>query len=53
MTHVVKPQPVDVEALRADLERRFRTTRRVLQLGGRDIELLSPANADELISEDD
>jgi predicted nicotinamide N-methyase len=42
-----------LESLRADLERRFRTTTRVVQLGGRDVELLSPANADELISEDD
>jgi predicted nicotinamide N-methyase len=39
--------------LRDDLERRFRTARRVVQLGGRDVELLSPANADDLISEDD
>ena len=42
-----------LEALRADLERRFRTTTRVVQLGGADVDLLSPANADELISEDD
>src|SRR3954470_9868030 len=53
MTHAVEPRPVDVAALRADLARRFRTARRVVQLGGRDIELLSPANADDLISEDD
>jgi hypothetical protein len=53
MTHAVGPQPVDVAALRADLERRFRTARRVVQLGGLDVELLSPANADDLISEDD
>jgi ETFB lysine methyltransferase len=39
--------------LRRDLERRFRTASRTVQLGGRDIELLSPANADDLISEDD
>ena len=42
-----------MEALRADLVRRFRTTTRVVQLGGRDVDLLSPANADDLISEDD
>src|SRR3954466_14785426 len=53
MTHAIEPQPVDVAALRADLERRFRTARRVVQLGGLDVELLSPANADDLISEDD
>src|SRR4051812_13257699 len=53
MTPTVEPKAVDVAALRADLERRFRTVRRVVQLGGRDIELLSPANADDLISEDD
>jgi predicted nicotinamide N-methyase len=46
-------EPVDAAALRKDLERRFRTARRVVQLGGRDVELLSPANADDLISEDD
>jgi predicted nicotinamide N-methyase len=42
-----------VATLRADLERRFRTTRRVVSLGGKELELLSPANADDLISEDD
>jgi ETFB lysine methyltransferase len=45
--------PVDIAALRADLERRFRTATRTVSLGGRDVELLSPANADDLISEDD
>lgn len=46
---------VDTEAheLRRRLERRFRTSRRVVHIGGREIELLSPANADDLISEDD
>jgi predicted nicotinamide N-methyase len=43
----------DHTALRHDLERRFRTTIRSVNLGGREIELLSPANADDLISEDD
>lgn len=42
-----------MESLRADLVRRFRTATRVVQLGGRDVDLLSPANADDLISEDD
>jgi predicted nicotinamide N-methyase len=44
---------LDTTALRADLERRFRTATRTVQVGGREIELLSPANADDLISEDD
>jgi predicted nicotinamide N-methyase len=39
--------------LRRELERRFRTTTRTVDIGGREIELLSPANADDLISEDD
>jgi predicted nicotinamide N-methyase len=53
MTPALEPQPMDLAALRNDLERRFRTTRRVVQLAGREVELLSPANADDLISEDD
>jgi len=53
MTPAAEPTPIDVAALRADLERRFRTAHRVVQIGGRDVELLSPANADDLISEDD
>ena len=40
-------------ALRRELERRFRTSTRQVQLGGLEVELLSPANADDLISEDD
>jgi predicted nicotinamide N-methyase len=40
-------------ALRRELERRFRTSTRQVQLGGLDVNLLSPANADDLISEDD
>jgi predicted nicotinamide N-methyase len=40
-------------ALRRELERRFRTSTRQVQLGGLDVTLLSPANADDLISEDD
>jgi predicted nicotinamide N-methyase len=39
--------------LRRELERRFRTTTRTVEIGGREIDLLSPANADDLISEDD
>lgn len=49
----MNPDLLDTAALRRDLERRFRTTTRTVQIGGRDIELLSPANADDLISEDD
>jgi predicted nicotinamide N-methyase len=40
-------------ALRDDLSRRFRTATRELEIGGRTMELLMPANADDLISEDD
>ncbi len=40
-------------ALRADLVRRFRTVTRTLRVAERDVTLLSPANADDLISEDD
>lgn len=53
MTERLSPLDVDRAALRQDLERRFRTATRTVQLGGRTIELLSPANADDLISEDD
>ena len=48
-----RPLFTPMESLRADLERRFRTTTRVVSVGGREVELLSPANADDLISEDD
>ncbi len=53
MTSGSAPRPLDIEALRTDLTRRFRTTTRTVQLGGRTISLLSPASADDLISEDD
>ena len=43
----------DARTLRHELERRFRTTTRSVTIGGKEIELLSPANADDLISEDD
>ena len=39
--------------LRDDLSRRFRTEQRELEIGGRRVQLLMPANADELIREDD
>src|SRR6476646_3780992 len=39
--------------LRAELVRRFRTTTRSRRVAERDVDLLSPANADDLISEDD
>ena len=45
--------PIDTRALRAELLRRFRTATRTLRVSERDVELLSPANADDLISEDD
>jgi predicted nicotinamide N-methyase len=53
MTSHAGSRPFDSAALRQDLERRFRTTTRTVQIGGRQIDLLSPANADDLISEDD
>jgi ETFB lysine methyltransferase len=53
MTTDSVPGAIDLAALRGDLERRFRTATRTVQLGGREVELLSPANADDLISEDD
>jgi predicted nicotinamide N-methyase len=53
MTSQPASHDLDLAALRRDLERRFRTTTRIVQIGGRDIDLLSPANADDLISEDD
>lgn len=53
MTRHAAPPDLERVALRRDLERRFRTTTRTVQIGGRDIHLLSPANADDLISEDD
>ena len=43
----------EIAALREDLVRRFRTTTREIELAGRTIQLLMPANADDLISEAD
>ena len=43
----------EAHALRRELERRFRTAERTTSIGGREVTLLSPANADDLISEDD
>ena len=53
MTPRSAPPDLDRVALRRDLERRFRTATRTVEIGGRDVQLLSPANADDLISEDD
>lgn len=50
---MTKPVPHDPAALRAELERRFRTVTRSMRIAERDVSLLSPANADDLISEDD
>ena len=47
------PTTFDARVLRADLLRRFRTAKRTVRVSERDVELLSPANADDLISEDD
>ncbi len=41
------------DVLRAELTRRFRTVTRTMRIAERDVSLLSPANADDLISEDD
>jgi predicted nicotinamide N-methyase len=46
-------ESADIAALRDELVRRYRTTTRDLELAGRTIRLLMPANADELISEAD
>ena len=46
-------ETADIAELREELVRRFRTTTRELELAGRTIRLLMPANADELISEAD
>ena len=43
----------DPVAVREALSRRFRTVSRSLRVAERDVVLLSPANADDLISEDD
>ena len=45
--------PTEALALRRELERRFRTMTRQVEIGGQAIALLSPANADDLIREDD
>jgi predicted nicotinamide N-methyase len=50
---VKKHDAESMAALRADLTRRFRTVTRSLRVAERDVDLLSPANADDLISEDD
>ena len=43
----------DRVARREELSRRFRTVTRSIRIAERDVHLLSPANADDLISEDD
>ena len=43
----------ELASLRDDLTRRFRTVSREIELAGRNVRLLMPANADELISESD
>jgi predicted nicotinamide N-methyase len=40
-------------ALRDDLSRRFRTATREIEVGGRRVQLFMPANADDLIREED
>jgi predicted nicotinamide N-methyase len=46
-------ETADIAALREELVRRFRTTTRELELAGRPVRRLMPANAVELISEAD
>ena len=53
MTRTDAGAGAESRALRTELTRRFRTSTRMVQIGGKEIELLSPANADDLISEDD
>jgi len=43
----------EIDELEATLERRFRTARTPATVAGEPVELLHPANADDLISEDD
>lgn len=50
---MTKHKGTEAEMLRAALTQRFRTTTRAIRIAERDVELLSPANADDLISEDD
>ena len=50
---MTRHKQTEADALRTDLTQRFRTTTRAIRIAERDVELLSPANADDLISEDD
>jgi predicted nicotinamide N-methyase len=43
----------EIDALAEELERRFRTTRTPVSAGAHSIELVHPANADDLITEED
>jgi predicted nicotinamide N-methyase len=45
--------PANQEELRRELTRRFRTATRTVEVAGRPVELLMPANADDLIDEHD
>ena len=44
-------QKVELNALRATLDRRFRTATSMVALGGREVKLLHPASAEDLIDE--
>lgn len=46
-------QTANVGALRKDLMRRFRTAESTFRIAGRDLSLLHPANAEDLIDEED
>ncbi|MBW8771552.1 MAG: hypothetical protein JF589_17500, partial [Gemmatimonadetes bacterium] len=45
--------PESRAARRDELSRRFRTATRDIEVGGRQVQLLMPANADDLIREED
>jgi ETFB lysine methyltransferase len=49
----MRRKSVPLSRLEADLRRRFRVVEFVAELGGREVSLLKPANADDLISEAD
>jgi len=50
---VSAPAELDADALYAELTTRFRTKERTLRIAEREVTLLSPANADDLIREED
>lgn len=53
MTGPSAADPSDIAELEASLRRRFRVTETTVDVGGRSLTVLHPANADDLISEED